>query len=336
MSARGQETVRSVLFLIQGVTMPSSRVRVLNLLPELRQAGLAPEVQDYPARQFSARLRAFRRCAKFDAVCVQKRLLTLSDAVLLRAFSRRLVFDFDDAVYLKHESLEQPRSGSREFKFRVTVRAADQVIAGNRILAEQARRFNRRVAIAPSAVETRDVPVQTHEPHAGPCVIGWVGGAINLPQLRLLQPVLWRLSGRYAIELRVVSSEPLDMPGVPIRNIRWSLETEAFEVARFDIGVMPLPKSPHAEGKCGYKALQYMAAGVPPVVSGVGINAEIVEHGREGLVVGAMEGFHDALARLIADREFRRDLGRAARQKAEEKYSVAVVGAQVARMLKDL
>ena len=99
---------------------------------------------------------------------------------------------------------------------------------------------------------------------------------------------------------------------------------------------MPLPLNRHSEGKCGYKALQYMAAAVPPVVSDVGVNSDIVVHGKEGFVAKTDEEFYEALRRLIEDRSLRREMGTRARQKAESLYSIEVVGKQLADVRKSV
>lgn len=114
----------------------------------------------------------------------------------------------------------------------------------------------------------------------------------------------------------------------------WSVLTQASEIADFDIGVMPLPRTPHTEGKCAYKALQYMAAGVPPVVSDVGINREVV--GECGRVASSLDEFGDHLEALCSSWVLRLQLGEAARQKVERHYSVQVVSAQLAGLLKGL
>ena len=126
--------------------------------------------------------------------------------------------------------------------------------------------------------------------------------------------------------MRIISNTPVDIPGIRTKFIPWQLETQAREVSLFDIGIMPLPDNDYTRGKCGYKALQYMAAGVPPVVSDVGVNASIVSHGLDGLVAGSEEEFQQSLEALIIDGSLRQKLGESARMKVEKKFSIQVVG----------
>ncbi|MCX7793363.1 MAG: glycosyltransferase family 4 protein [Thermodesulfovibrionales bacterium] len=304
--------------------MPSSRVRVLNLLPELRKRGINCDVLPYP-KGFTGKIRMFRILSRYEAIFLQKKLPTPLESIILKKLSPLLIFDFDDAIYLKHDSSENLVSRSRMSKFKAIARKSDLIIAGNRILAEEAKRFNKNVVVIPSAVEIRDIPQKDYKSENERVIIGWVGGAINLIHLKLVEPVLKKLSEEYSIELRIICSESLYMEGVKIKFIPWRLDTQEAEIAKFDIGIMPLPKTRHSEGKCGYKALQYMAAAVPPVVSDVGINSEIVEHGSEGFVAKDLDDFYKYLRLLIENKELRKKMGLSARQKVEKHYSIAVV-----------
>ena len=321
-----------VLFIIQHPDLPSSRVRAVGLLPELRSLGLDVQARPYP-RRLAGRPALWQACRAADVVVLQKKLPTWLDTLGLRRVCRRLVYDFDDAVYYRHESRGALEHHTSRCRFTSLVRRADLILAGNRVLAEEASRLNPRVEIVPSAVETRGVPLRAHGPGPGPLVIGWIGTPINLGQAALLGPVLRELARTCPLEYRIICSQGLQLDGVPTAFVPWSADTQAAEIARFDVGVMPLPPSGHATGKCGYKALQYMSAGVPPVVSDVGVNREIVQDGVDGLVAANLADFGPLLARLAADPALRSRLGQAARQRAESTFSTAVVARRIATLL---
>jgi glycosyltransferase involved in cell wall biosynthesis len=321
------------LLLIQDEKMPSSRVRLLNLLPELEKEGIHAHVMSYP-RRIGDKLRLMRKCREFDITFLQKKMPSPLDVTLLRSFSRKLVFDFDDAIYYRHDAQEVLESSTRHQKFNFLVKRVDLVIAGNKVLSDYSAQFNKNVVIVPSAVETRNIPVKDYSLASEKIVIGWVGGGINLHHLGALSAVFQGLSKNYPIELRVISNKTIDIQAVNVRFVPWRLATQEEEIALFDIGVMPLPLNRHSEGKCGYKALQYMAATVPPVVSDVGVNRDIVEHGREGLVAKTNDAFYEALKLLIEDRSLRQEMGINARRKVEKRYSVEVIGRQLAETLK--
>ena len=67
----------------------------------------------------------------------------------------------------------------------------------------------------------------------------------------------------------------------------WRLDREAADLHSFDIGLMPMPDNPWTQGKCAFKALQYMAVSIPVVYSPVGMNAEVVQEGISGLLAGS-------------------------------------------------
>ena len=97
-------------------------------------------------------------------------------------------------------------------------------------------------------------------------------------------------------------------------------------IEQFDIGVMPLVDDAWSRGKCGFKALQYMACGVPTVVSPVGINAEIVTDGLNGFAARDEDEWVAKLAKLANDGALRARIGASGRKTVEEHYSLERTG----------
>jgi glycosyltransferase involved in cell wall biosynthesis len=307
--------------------MPSSRVRVLNLLPYLK--GLEFKVAPYPQNIWE-RFKLFKSLRSFDLVFLQKKMPTVFEAFLLRKCSKKLIFDFDDAIYVRHDGKE---SFTRKARFESIAKRSDLIIAGNRILAEEARKYNKNVAILPSAVRVSNIPIKNYEFKNDRLIIGWIGTAINLPHLKLVEPVLIKLSEEFPIELRIISSKSIEMKGIHVTFINWSLETQEEEISKFDVGIMPLPNDLYTKGKCGYKALQYMACCIPPVVSDVGVNSEIVRHGIDGFVAKDEGDFYLYLKLLLKNENLRREMGLNARKRAEENYSIEVISKRLLELL---
>ena len=321
-----------ILFLIQHPDLPSSRVRVLDLLPVLCKENLETTVEIYPVG-FRNKIKCFRKLRNWDAVVIQKKLPSPLESLLLRLASKRLLYDFDDAVYRHHETSGKRNHAARAIKCKAITACAHEVIAGNETLARAVRPHGRNIHIIPSAVAVENIPQHDYAITNPSCVIGWVGGPINLSHLQLLQPILARLHKKYDITLSVLCSEPIDMHPVPTHFVPWTLATQAAEIARFDIGVMPLPEGDHANGKCGYKALQYMASSVPPIVTATPTNKKIITHETEGLVPTNWQEFEKHLETLILNPQLRRQMGLAARRKVETHYSLKVIGHQLAQIL---
>lgn len=308
---------------------------MLNLIPVLNSTGLNITVEQYPV-SLKKKLDLYRILHRFDAVVLQKKLLSFPDFKLLRMFSKRIVYDFDDAVYIRDDQATEPVSRTRLARFSRTVANADLVVAGTPFLADEAAKFAKNISIVPSAVEVTGIPVKNWQTANERFVIGWVGSGGNLRYLENLAEPLRKLAGEYPLELRVISNKPAYMEGVPVVNIQWSLEGQAQEIARFDAGLMPLPKTHWSQGKCSYKALQYMAAGVPVVATDWGYNRQVIREGETGLLAEDDMQYYRKIRLLIESPELAKSMGDAGRRLVEREYSIEVVGELLARSLTDL
>ena len=85
---------------------------------------------------------------------------------------------------------------------------------------------------------------------------------------------------------------------------------------------MPLPDDKWAKGKCGFKALQYMALELPTAVSPVGVNTSIVDHGVNGFFCTTPQEWIQYLSMLIEDKLLREQMGKRGRQKVIDQFSV--------------
>ena len=322
-----------ILFIIPEKYRPSSRIRVCNLLDGLKKYDIESEVVKFP-RGLLNKIRLFWRCKNFDAVYLQKRLLKSRDVFLLRRSAAYLIFDFDDAIYCDHESTEIDKTSNLYQKFKSIASSADLIVCGNNVLKEAASEFNDNVEIVPSAVFVKDIPQKSYTSQNKKVIIGWVGSSFNLQYLHLLSSVLKKLSEKYDIQLRIICDKGLEMDGVDVKFAPWNIEIQDREIAEFDIGIMPLDNSLHANGKCAYKALQYMAAAVPAVVSDVGINSDIVQHGKLGYAAKDTDDFYQALEQLIVSPEERKHKGKQSRHEVVEHYSIEAVSHLLATVLR--
>jgi glycosyltransferase involved in cell wall biosynthesis len=127
----------------------------------------------------------------------------------------------------------------------------------------------------------------------------------------------------------------VDIEGLAVRCLPWRAETEPDDLRALDVGVMPLSGDEWSRGKCGMKALQYMALGIPPVVSPVGVNTTIVRDGVNGFYARTEEEWIDRMALLLEDELLRRSLGQEARRTVEESYSARTHAPRVAKILSE-
>ena len=263
-----------------------------------------------------------------------RKLLTGRDLGRLRRAARILIYDFDDAVMYRSAERSNPVSLIRRARFRKVIRAADAVIAGNRILADEARPdTDAPVYVIPTAVDTERVRPVVRRDRAGLCV-GWLGSKGSIRQFDLLadtwREIVRRSAG--AIGLRVVSDVCPECAGRGIEHVRWSPEAESAGLASFDIGVMPLVDHPFTRGKCAFKILQYFAAGLSAVASPVGMNTEVIRPGETGFLAASADDWITHIETLAADGDLRKKLGRNARVLVEEQFDVK----KIARRLADV
>jgi glycosyltransferase involved in cell wall biosynthesis len=287
-------------------------------------------------------LRAVRGARSFDLVYVFREAALVGPAVLetmVRRTGVPIVFDFDDAVYLRYRS---PSNGYLSYlkfpgKTATLCRQASHVMAGNEILAAWASRHSDRVTVVPTTIDTdRYRPELRHRGQApgGPTTIGWTGSHSTRPHLELVVPALRRLAKERPFRLVVIGAPGPEIPGAIVESRPWRSSTEVEDLADIDIGIMPLPDDPWSRGKCGCKALQYMGLAIPAVVSPVGANTKIVRDGANGLWAATEDQWVEALTALASRRELASRLGEAGRRSVEAHYSARIVAGRVVEIFR--
>jgi glycosyltransferase involved in cell wall biosynthesis len=152
--------------------------------------------------------------------------------------------------------------------------------------------------------------------------IGWTGTHTTMHYLDELVPVLKRLEQSYAFTFLVISNQSNNYDLKSLKFVKWNKETEIEDLAKINIGVMPLKKDIWSEGKCGFKGLQYMALEIPTIMSPVGVNSTIVQNGINGYLVEKQEEWYEVLEKLILDEHLRIQIGKAGKKRIDEAYSV--------------
>jgi len=323
-------------FLILGREMPSSRFRVLQYLPMLKQAGCDCRVigMDPPffipglktLFSFGHRLRAIFATRRFDLVFLQKADFVVRRGLYLRLLFRRrnkVVFDFDDAIFIDPDN-GLDVSGKFHERLQFILARSRLVIAGNDYLAAFARQYSKNVLVIPTPIDTeRYIPAPAAA--RDEITIGWMGTVPNLTYLLRLVPVIKRilaLTDAVFLFITNLDNKPKELDFSERIEFRtWQAEVEVDHLRSFDIGIMPLADDPFTRGKCGFKLLQYMAVGIPVVASPVGMNRQIVEDGVNGFLAADEKEWLDKLRRLCQDKALRTKLGRAGRETVVAHYA---------------
>jgi glycosyltransferase involved in cell wall biosynthesis len=247
------------------------------------------------------------------------------------------VYDFDDALFVGSVLPVNRRFGwvKREAqRCHAYMRRARLVVAGNAYLADYAGKMAQRVEVVPSCVEPSRQPLHEHADRET-VTVGWIGSPSTEPYLREVIPVFERLNSD-RIQARLVVVGAVTGVRAPwIEERPWSLASERDDLAGFDLGIMPVPDNPWTRGKCGYKILQYFAAGVPAIASPVGVNRSLISPERGRLAESPKEWL-DAVTELLGDPGLRGQLGRAGRTFVEQKFSYERWAPELASMLHDL
>ncbi len=248
--------------------------------------------------------------------------------IIARLFRKKIIYDFDDAIWLT-DNIHESRIASF-FRWRQKASTicslSYRVSCGNAYLAAFARKFNTQVTVNPTTIDTETL----HNPALYKLVkkeasitIGWTGTHSTLKYLQMLIPVFQHLQSLHKeLRLLVIADRQPDIQISNLKFVPWNKETEAEDLLKLDIGVMPLPDNAWSKGKCGFKALQYMAMEIPCVASPVGVNTEIIEHGITGYLATTPQQWIDLLDDLIRNENLREKIGKAGRQKVLARYSV--------------
>ena len=320
-----------LLVVTNNPTNASFRQRIEVHLDMLRENGIDCEVAKLPP-DFLGRRKLFKRTARFDSVFLHRKILNLRDAFWLRRYSRKIIYDFDDAVMY---SARKPESCclSRQRRFRRSVELSDLVIAGNPYLAEHAQKFNPRVEVLPTGLNTKAYTVETKPENDGKIRLVWIGSKSTLPYLAEIKPVLEEIGARFDnVILRIICNDFFDLQNMRVEKHQWHKRTEALDLITSDIGLAPLPDDRFTRGKCGFKILQYAAAGLPVVASPVGVNAEYVRDGVTGFHAINTSQWVDKISKLIENPELRKRMGQEGYVQAQ-RFDLSTVGKQLYKLV---
>jgi glycosyltransferase involved in cell wall biosynthesis len=337
-SVRGRRGPPLTVASSYGRAAASTRVRVLDWLDHL---GLDAEVLDYAGGadvrprsllqdplgvlRAEVRLARRRRGPPPARLLVSRSMSPLHGGRLEAAALRRAdwgVYDFDDALFADH------RGGVHRFLgegagWARALGGADRVLAGNAHLAEAAARLHPDVVVLPSCVDPDDYPRKTDHAVGEVPRLVWLGSPSTEPYLQSVAPALLEVHRRTGARLTLISSgdRPLGELGTMTDRVAWDAATSGAHLAAADCGIMPLPDTPFARGKCAYKLLQYGAVGLPAVASPVGVNAEVVDQ-LDGLPATGHDQWVDALLAVLTEPGSRRAArGRQARDAVVGGYS---------------
>jgi len=361
------EAMPKILFITPyPIESASERYRLYQFLPDLERAGFvctvrpfatprlfrAVQAEEFSTQMFYSPFCVLRRTLDlmalpdYDLVVIHREAFPFGCPIVERMVLRRhpkVIFSLDDAIHIgRRERGEAKYPWIYKFKYgpganEILLRCT-HVIAGNRVLAEHAAKFNSQVTIIPTVVDARKYPFKRSRSTNDVLTIGWVGSRSTSPYLLEIEPALRRLSEahRGRIRFRLYGHPQRKLNLANFESLPFSLATEIEDISSLDIGIMPMPDNAWTRAKCAFKAIQYMALGIPTVTSPVGMATEVVRPNSSGFWARTPSDWFDALDRLVRDAVLRRQFAEEGRKLVEAHYSVQTWAPRYTDLLADI
>lgn len=317
----------------------SSRVRGWWVGAELERRGYAVTYQIAHSKRDVARLAA--AILSHDVIVFQKTYGRYDPWLvkLAHALGRKCYFDIDDAP--SRQGRQPAMRNARKM-----MRDCDMVWAGSPALQALAAPHARATALIPSSINLGNYTVRGNTPAGEVPCLGWIGNGAHYADdlIAQLAGPLAKIAQTRAIKFRIVGAcgvsalyerfgaiSGLEMEFIDA--VDWSSPQAVSEaIAPFEIGLYPLDSGPFNDYKCGFKALEYMALGIPVVASNVAANRDIVVDGKTGFLVDSADGWVAAIESLVSAPDRARYMGADGRNRMERLFSIP----HVADLIEDI
>lgn len=285
-------------------------------------------------RRWRDRWKTARQLGEFDAVILQRRLPNWWESVLIRRYAKHLIFDMDDAVWLR-DSFAKKGFESRKLRgrFGTLMKRVDVATVGNDYLGNASLQSGAtQVRVIPTCVDVERYPVAEHS-GTQPSIV-WIGSSSTLQGIEQYRELWERVGTEFPqLSLRVICDRFPKFDRLNVIPIPWAEATEREQIAASDIGISWIPNDIWSRGKCGLKLLQFMAAGLPVIANRVGVHPEMIQHGKNGYLADTPEEWLTAIQSLVQNPTRRREMGALGREIVRQRYSVEAGAAQWLELL---
>jgi len=344
----------------------ATRLRLSRLVEPLRLRGVEVEVRPFldeqtfaslydrsqwartamgTARAILSRLRLIASRPTYDVLFVQREAAflgpPLSEWALGALRDVPMVVDLDDSTWVRYTSPTYGRAANLlkpPGKPLWLIRNAAMVTCGSRQVLAFVEGMGVPCRYLPTSIDLAALrPSPEREPGLLP-VLGWIGSHSTWKYLQSIRDALVEVASKTGFILRTVGGAPegMQIPGVQTECRAWSEEEEADFFRSIDVGLYPMLDDGYSSGKSGLKSIQYMAAGVPFVISPIGEAASIGEPGRTHLAAASHDQWVTHLSRLLTDPLTRKAMGQAGRAYAEAHFSTDMVADTLAEVLHEV
>ncbi|HTN47117.1 MAG TPA: glycosyltransferase [Flavipsychrobacter sp.] len=274
------------------------------------------------------RWRSLSRIRRYQFIFIHREAAPLGpplfEWIIAKVLKKKVVYDFDDAIWIPNTSrVNKMASWFKAFwKVKYICKWSYKVAAGNDYLCRYAKQYNNNVELLPTCVDAVRGHYKVRQHYAHKPVLGWTGSHSTLFYLDDIVPVLRELQEEIDFSFLVIADKNPELDLKDWQFVPWNEKTEQEDLLRMDAGIMPLKADAWSEGKCGFKLIQYMALGIPPVASPVGVNKKIVDDGVNGFLCETKEEWKMKLKMLLTDESLRNKFGERGREKIVSEYSI--------------
>lgn len=321
-----------ILFLSKGTNSSSSRYRALQYFSLYIESGFQPSHITISGG-LTPFFKALYHASKSDIVILVRKTFPSPLFWLLRKVSKKLIFDFDDAIFCNTDG---SYSKTRMERFINTVSQCDYVFAGNRYLAETTQKFQTKTTVIPTSLDTQKYNQQiVNKDHDFTLV--WIGSKSTkkfivtiLPSIELAAQSIPNLT------LKIIADFELHSDLLCIKNIPWEESTEAYEVASSDVGLGPLPEDNWTKGKCALKVLQYMSASIPVISSPTGANQYVIDHLKSGYLAEDDLDWVSYIKTAFQQKNKLKQMGEFGKQRVLHEFDINVVFRKILPVIKSI
>lgn len=318
-----------------GKNEPSAIYRFRSIIKALNDQGInlqeiCPYFPKYPPKNSIARpfwlaaallerLTYIYKTSGYDAVILQRELISTLPTIE-KLLPGNKILDVDDAIYLY----------KRGWAAKNVAKASIGVVCGNHVLAENFSKWNKNIEVIPTGVDVEKMKVQSNRLDINERrIIGWIGTPSNLNYVNdIADSLINVLKENKNSELRIVTSHKDAIPSSLqpyARFVQWYPGIEFEQLPLWSVGIMPLANDEWTQGKCSFKLLQYLSAGIPAIASPVGMNVEVMNKGAAGYLATNNDEWTDVLLAILSDDKTNLMKGVQGRLIVEENYSLTVV-----------
>lgn len=323
---------KKILFLSKGANASSTRYRALQYFPLYIQTGFNP-THFTISGGLTPFLTALYHASKSDVVILIRKTFPFPFFWLLRKFSKKLIFDFDDAIFYNTDG---SHSKTRMSRFIMTISQSDYVFAGNHYLAETAKKFQANTVVIPTSLDTEKYN-QNAESKNDRFTLVWIGSKSTRKYIAGILPAIEEAAKTIPnLQLKIIADFELRSDLVSINNISWAEAIEVDEICASDIGLGPLPEDNWTKGKCALKVLQYMAASLPVVSSPTSANNYVIDHLKSGYLAKEPADWVAYIKMAYEGKNKLRQMGQFGKNRISNEFDINIVFQQMCRIVKDV